>query len=97
MKIMPFNGFVHKYILKNKTTSNMKIQQFLSSLSLNYVGTYLRDGVVLSDVGIVNIHPSKGTHWVAYLNQNLFDSYGCVCPKKLSRFIMKRNGLCLFS
>ena len=48
-------------------------------------------------VGIVNLHPSKGTHWVCYINENYFDSYGCVCPKKLSKFIIKRNRHCLYS
>ena len=46
---------------------------------------------------MVNLHPSKGTHWVCYINENDFDSYGCVCPKKPSKFIIKRNGYCLYS
>ena len=62
--MMSFNDFVHKYNLKNKATSSIKIQQVLSSLSLNDVGIYLRDGSFSSDIGIVNLHPSKGTHWV---------------------------------
>ena len=94
---MTFNDFVRKYDLKNKPTSNIKIQQVLSSLSLNDVGIYLRDGPFKSDVGIVNLHPSKGTHWVCYINENYFDSYGVVCRKKLSKFIIKRNGYCFYS
>ena len=97
MLTIAFNDFVRKYHLKNKPTSNIKIQQVLSSLSLNDVGIYLRDGFFKSDVGIVNLHPSKGTHWVCYINENYFDSYGVVCPKKLSKFIIKRNGYCLYS
>ena len=92
---MTFNDFIKKHNLKNKATSNIKIQQVLSSLSLNDVGIYLRDGPFKSDIGIVNLHPSKGTHWVTYMNENYFDSYGVVCPKKLSKFIIKRNGFCL--
>ena len=94
---MTFNDFIKKYNLKNKATSNIKIQQVLSSLSLNDVGIYLRDGPFESDIGIVNLHPSKGTHWVCYINENCFGSYGIVCPKKLSKFIIKRNGYCLYS
>ena len=94
---MSFTDFVKKFNLKNKAKSNMKIQQVLSSLSLNDVGIYLRDGPFPSDVGVVNLHPSKGTHWVCYLNVNYFDSYGCVCPKRLSKFIIKRYGRCLYS
>ena len=95
--MVTFNEFIKKFNLKNKATSNIKIQQVLSSLSLNDVGIYLRDGPFLGDIGVVNLHPSKGTHWVCYINENYFDNYGCVCPKKLSKFIMKRNGFCLYS
>ena len=92
-----FNDFIKKYKLKNKPTSNIKIHQVLSSLSLKDVGIYLRDGPFESDIGIVNLHQSRGTHWVCYINENYFDSYGCVPPKKLSKFIIKRNGYCLYS
>ena len=61
---MSFYDFIHKYESKSKATSNIKIQQVLSSLSLNDVGIYLRDGPFKTDVGIVNLHPSKGTHWI---------------------------------
>ena len=94
---MTFNDFIKKYKLKNKETSNLRIQQILSSLSLNDVGIYLRDGPFLSDIGIVDLNPSKGTHWVCYINENYFDSCGVVCPKKLGKFIIKRNGHCLYS
>ena len=90
MKIMSFNDFVKKYNLKNEATSNIKIQQVLTSIRLNNVNIYLRDGAFSSDIGIVNLHPSKGSHWVIYMNENFFDSYGCSPPKKLSKFIIKR-------
>ena len=92
--MMTFNDFVHKHNLKNKATSIMKVQQVLPSLSLNDVGIYLRDGLFESDIGNLNLHPSRGTHWVCYRSQNYFDSYGCVSPKKLSKFNIKRNGYC---
>ena len=94
---MTFNDFIKKHNLKNKATSIIKIQNILSSLSLNDIGIYLRDGPFKSNIGIVNLHPSKGTHWVCYINQNYFDSYGCVSPEKLTKFIIKRNGYCLYS
>ena len=95
--MITFNDFIKKHNLRNKATSNIKIQQVLSSLTLNDVGIYLRDGPFKSDIGIVNLHPSKGTHWVSYLKENYFDSYGCAPPKKLSKFIIKRTGYCLYS
>ena len=94
---MTFNDFIKKYNLRNKATSNIKIQQVLDSIGLDNVKIYLRDGPFKSDIGIVNLHPSKGTHWVTYINENYFDSYGCVSPKKPSKFIIKRNGYCLYS
>ena len=94
---MTFNDYIKKHNLRNRATSNIKIQQIFSSLSLNDVGIYLRDGPFESDIGIVNLHPTKGTHWVCYSNENYFDSYGCVCPKRLSKVIKKRNGHCLYS
>ena len=94
---MTFNEFVKKHNLKNEATSNIKIQQVISSLSLNDVGIYLRDGPFKSNIGIVNLHPSRGTHWVCYINENYFDSYGVVCPRKLSKFIIKRHGYCFYS
>ena len=95
--MMTFNDFVRKNNLKNKATSKLKIQQVLPSLSLNEVGIYLRDGPFKTDIRTVNLHPSVGSHWVCYINKNCFDSYGCVCPKKLSKFILKRNGHCVYS
>ena len=55
--MISFNDFVKKYNLKNKATSNKKIQQVLSSLGLSDVGIYLRDGPFESDIGIANVHP----------------------------------------
>ena len=94
---MSFKDFVHKYKLKNKATSNIKTQQILSSLSMNDVGIHLRDVSLRTDVGKVNLHTSKGTQWVACININYFDSYGCAPPQKVSEFITKRNEHFLFS
>ena len=95
--MITFNDFIKNYKLKNKATSNIKIQQLLSPLSLNDVGIYLRDGPFELDIGIVNLHPSKSSHWVCYINENYFDSYGVVCPKKLAKSIIKRNKYCVYS
>ena len=95
--MITFNEFIEENNLKNEATSILKVQQVLSSLSLDGVGIYLRDGPFKSDIGIVSLHPSKGTHCVCYVNENYFDSFGCLPPKKLSKFIIKRNGYCLYS
>ena len=96
--MITFNDFVCKHKLKNKATSNVKIYEVLKQIGLDSkVGIHLRDESFSSDIGIVILHPSKGTHWVCYLNENYFDSYGCSPPRKLSRFIIKQYGLCLYS
>ena len=86
MIMTPFNDIIRKYSSKNDATSNIKFQQILSCFFLNDVGIHLRSGPFSSDVGIVNLHPSKGTHWVKYINENYFDSYGGSLPNKLSKF-----------
>ena len=87
--MVAFNDFVHKCKLKNIAKSNINVYQVFPSLSLNNVSIYSRDGPFSSDIGIVNLHPSKGTHWVVYVKENYFDIYGCVCPKKPSEFSIK--------
>ena len=94
---MSFDEFIKKHNLKNKATSNIKIQKVLDSIGLNNVNIYLRDGPFSSDIGIVNLHPTRGIHWVSYIHENYFDSYGITPPRKLFKFIIKRNGYCLFS
>ena len=88
------NDFIHKYNLKYKATSNIKIQQILFPLSLSDVGIYLRDGPFETDIGILNLHPCLGTHCVLYNHECYFDSYGRTRPNKLSKFVIKRKGHC---
>ena len=86
--MVAFKEFNKKFKLKYKATSNIK-KYILSSLSLNDVGIYLTDGPISRDIGVAYLHPSKGTHWVSYINENYFDSYGCAPPRKLSKFYYK--------
>ena len=88
---MTFHDFVHKYNVTNKATSNIKKEQVLSFLSLNDVGIYLRDRPFKTDRGIVSLHPSKGTHWFCYVNENYFKRYDCDPPQKPTKFIIKRD------
>ena len=71
------------------------MKQILSSLYLNDVGNYLGDGPISSDIGIVILQPSKGTHWVVFINENICDSNGFAPLNKVSRSAKKRH--CLFS
>ena len=78
--MMSLNDFVHKNSVKNKATSYIKIQQVLPSIGLDNVDIYPRDGSFSSDIGIINFHPTTGTHWVLYNSENYFDSYKCPPP-----------------
>ena len=50
---------------------------------------YLKDRPFSGDIEIVNLHPTNGTHWVAYINENYFDSYGCSPSQKPSKFTIR--------
>ena len=90
--MMTVNDFIHKHNLKNKATSIIKIYQVLSSLSLSDSGIYLKVSPFEIDIGVVNLRPSEGTHWVAYINEKFFHSNDCAPSQKLSKFVRKGNG-----
>ena len=94
---MSFKRFINKNNLENKATSNIKVYHILCSIGLNNVGICLPDRPFESDIGIVNLHPWKRTHWVCYKNENYFDNYGAVFTRKLSWYLTKRSSHCLFS
>ena len=82
---MKLNEFVQTFTLKSKATSNIKIQQDLFSIALDNNNIHLTDGPFSRITGIVILHLSKGRHWVAFINENYFESYGHVPPKKISK------------
>ena len=89
---MALNDFNHKHNLKNKATSNIKIYEVLKKIGLeSKVGIYLRDGDFLTSYGIVNLHPSRETHWVLYNKDCYFDSHGCSTPKKLLNYLKNEH------
>ena len=70
--------------LKNEATSNIKIYEVFKKIGLDSeVGIYLRDGNFSSNYGILNLHPSRGTHWICYIEDCYFDSYGFRLVKKI--------------
>ena len=63
--MMTFNDFINKHKLENKATSNLNLYEVLKRIGLDSkVGIYLRDGPFSTDIAIVNLHPTKGTHSV---------------------------------
>ena len=89
MNYLSFKEFVEKYGLKNEATSNVK-KEILNELNIP-CGIYMRDDKFNTTSGIVNLHPTKGTHWVMFTNQNSFDSYGCPPPTNILYHI--NNGI----
>ena len=74
---LSFKEFVEKYRLKNEATSIVKIKEILNMLrasrelgaaSHTACGIYMRDDKFTTTSGIVNLHPTKGTHWVMFVN-----------------------------
>ena len=85
--MMTFNDYVHKHELKNKATGNRKTYEAFKKIRLDSkVGICLRDGKFSLNYGILNLHPSKGTHWVGYIKGCYCDSYGCPPPKKTPEY-----------
>ena len=48
----------------------------------------MRDDKFTTTARIVNLHPSVGTHWVIFSNQNHSDSYGFAPPVNLTKQII---------
>ena len=89
---------MQKRNLKNKATSNIQIYEVLKKIRLDSkVGIYLRDGEFSTSYGLVNLHPSRGTHWVFYIKDCSFDSYGCPAPRKLLNYLKNKHEKCVFS
>ena len=88
MNYLSFKEFVNKYGLKNEATSNVEIKEILKLMNTS-CGIYMRDDKFNTTSGIVNLHPTKGTHWVMFTNQNYFDSYGCPPPLNITKQINK--------
>ena len=90
MNYLSFKEFVNKYGLKNEATSNVEIKEILK-LKNTSCRIYMRDDKFITTSAIVNLHPTKGTHWVMFTNQNYFDSYGCPPPLNITKQI--NNGI----
>ena len=96
--ILTFSDFVRKHELKNEATSNIKIYEVLKNIRLDTkVSISLGDGPFSTDIGIVNLHPSKGSHWVLYIKDCYFVSYGCPPPKKLLNYLKNKHKKCFYS
>ena len=90
MNYLSFKEFVIKYGLKNEATSNVEMKEILKLMNTS-CGIYMRDDKFITTSGIVNLHPTKGTQWVMFVNEFYFDSYGCPPPLNITKQI--NNGI----
>ena len=67
MTLKSFNDFHNEYNAENKATSIIKIQSICSGVDI-----FLKDCAFQSDIGKLDLHPIKGTHWDAYLAKFFF-------------------------
>ena len=86
---LSFKEFVEKYRPKSEATSNIKIKEILKLMNITECGIYMRDDKFTTTSGIVNLHPTKGTHWVMFVNEFYFDSYDCPPPTNILDHIKK--------
>ena len=77
--------------VKKLSNVKYKVKHIFPPISLSEVGFYLGDCPFTTDAGMVTLHPTNETDCVANINENYFVSHGCSPPRKLSRFILKRN------
>ena len=64
MKYLSFKEFADKHGLKDEATSNVKKKTKSLMTSSN---VYMRDDKFTINSGIVNIKPTKGAHWVLFV------------------------------
>ena len=81
--------------LKNKVTSNIKLQEVLNNLRL-HLKLYTTESIFSKKSSIVNIQPKRGTHWVDFVHKYFFVSYYCAHLKFLG-YSKSKNGKCIYS
>ena len=108
-RVESFKDILKKHNLKNEVPTNKKILEVLKKIcnhnrvgvfaeqNHNEVRIFMRDSNLSGDIGIVNLHPTKGTHWVLFINNYYFDSYGCPSPKNILKYIKFKYDKCIYS
>ena len=65
---------------KKEAIINLKKQRVSNEIDLNTGKNMTRK--ILNKIGVVKIHPKKGTHLFCYKDKHHFDSHGCAPPEK---------------
>ena len=93
---MTFNGTFFKSKWKDRTSSIKKPFQALNKLRID-IGKEMKVGYFKTDFGFVNLHLTKGTHWVVELQKVCIDSFVCPPPIELPVFKRKNQRNFLFA
>ena len=65
-------------------------------MSSNDIEIYERDGPFEFHIGIISLHPFQSSHWILYIHESFFGSYGITPTNKQCKHNTKRNGNCLY-
>ena len=57
---------------------------------------YIKDKEYRTNDGLVSIHHTERTQWIAHINEKLIESFGCPIQIPLSHLIFKKNGEIFF-
>ena len=95
--MMTFNELVRKNNLKIKRQIIQKTRSIEEDRTRFKSGNLFERWGFLTSYGIVNLHPSRGTHWVLYIKDCYFDSYGCPPPKKLLNYLKNKYKKSIYS
>ena len=90
-----FSEFKKTYNLKNKVTSNIKLQEVLNNVRL-HLKLYTTEFIFATKSSIVNIQPKRGTHWLLFVHKYFFVSYFCAHPNILG-YSKSKHGKCIYS
>ena len=81
---------------KHEALSNTKLKEVLNKVVIN-TKIYMGDSQFTTRGGILNLHPTRGTHWVFFINEKKIEAHGCQPPTFSSKYILQRNGKCVLS
>ena len=80
------SSFMKKHDLQNKATKGSKLLEVANKIGLRDFGLFIRTDKLTSKQGIINLTDNykNGTHFVAFFDNNYFDSFCAEPPSIIS-------------
>ena len=85
---MPFTEYVIIFELKMKEQKTKKNERGTEQINNKNKVLHERQQIFNKKICIVNLHPTKGTHWDFEDVKKVFDSHGCPPLNVLSVFLV---------